>query len=203
MTDNSLADKVLFESRNFVVTPTAGSIVPGWLLLIPKTHHLCFGELNESLWHEMLELRTLAADALYQVAGNVAFFEHGPSQPATTVGCGVDHAHLHLVSTDINLLAGARKISKSPINWERCSGIHVVQDYWNKKNPYLYVEQAGEAWIGTHSQIESQLFRKVIANGVGLTDCFDWKTHSFEENISKSIKAIDSLNLKNINSTCA
>ena len=40
---NQIADHVLFESANFVVVPTVGSIIPGWLLVVPRSHFLSVG----------------------------------------------------------------------------------------------------------------------------------------------------------------
>src|SRR6266566_5391719 len=89
-----LWDHVLFESRNFVVVPTVGAIIPGWLLLLPRKHFLCVGAMSDGLFCELLELRRVATKALSDSFGGVTCFEHGPAEPCTKVGCGVDHAHL-------------------------------------------------------------------------------------------------------------
>ena len=41
-----MSDHVLFESENFVVVPTIGSIVPGWLLVVPRSHFMSVGSFD-------------------------------------------------------------------------------------------------------------------------------------------------------------
>ena len=50
-------DRVLFASANFVVVPTVGSILPGWLLIVPREHFLCFGAMGDGLLCEAIDLR--------------------------------------------------------------------------------------------------------------------------------------------------
>lgn len=187
-----LWDQVLFESSNFVVVPTVGAIIPGWLLLLPRKHFLCVGAMSDALFCELLELRSVAARALRDSFGAVTFFEHGPAAPCTRVGCGVDHAHLHLVATEIDLLRGAAQISQSELDWKAVAGLEATADFHRRKLPYLYVERAnGEARIGTSSLIESQLFRRVIAAAHDLGGLFDWKLHPFERNVEDTIDRIE------------
>ena len=50
-------DEPLFESPNFVVLPSLGALVEGWLLLVPKKHFICMGELPDSVANEMQEVK--------------------------------------------------------------------------------------------------------------------------------------------------
>lgn len=175
-----------------MVVPTVGAIVPGWLLVVPRKHFLCVGAMGDALRREMRELSETAAEALRVSFGPVTFFEHGPTEPATSVGCGVDHAHLHVVASNVDLLGGARQIAQQPLSWSRVAGMQLTADYFRRRLPYLYVELPnGEVWLGTHSKIESQLFRKVIAAASGRADVFDWKCHSFEENVHQTVHTVE------------
>jgi diadenosine tetraphosphate (Ap4A) HIT family hydrolase len=185
-------DQVLFESPNFVVVPTVGSIVPGWLLILPRKHFLCVGAMGDAMIQEMLDLRRRAAASLRVEFGPVTFFEHGPAEPGTSVGCGVDHAHLHLVATRINLVEGAQQVLQEPLTWASVGGLEATATSFARKTSYLYVELAnGKAWIGTGNRIGSQAFRKVIAAASGRTEAFDWKCHAFETNIQETIRAVE------------
>src|SRR5262245_16650287 len=77
-------DQILFESQNFVAVPTRGSIIPGWLLIIPRAHFLCVGALNAEMMREFITFRDRVASALHKIFGPVAFFEHGPATPCTS-----------------------------------------------------------------------------------------------------------------------
>src|ERR1700674_1783452 len=95
-----ILNQPFLESRNFVVLPSLGALVEGWLLLVPKTHVICMGELSDNLTAEMQELKSRIRETLQRAYGNVCAFEHGPSRAKTSLGCGVDHAHLHLVPAE-------------------------------------------------------------------------------------------------------
>src|SRR5258708_29134184 len=87
----------LFESENFVVVPSLGALVEGWFLLLPKDHYLCMGALPQSLLDEMMQLRQTVLSFAEGTYEDICAFEHGPHQENRSIGCGVDHAHLHLV----------------------------------------------------------------------------------------------------------
>src|SRR5438874_13100152 len=80
-------DQILFESPNFVAVPTRGSIIPGWLLIIPRAHVLCIGALDSETMSEFVVFRDKVASALRNAFGPVAFFEHGPVMPCTSICC--------------------------------------------------------------------------------------------------------------------
>src|SRR5579862_8951840 len=89
-------DIPLFESPNFVAVPSLGALVEGWLLLIPKCHVLSLGSLPDSTHEELNEFKEFLYAALIQCYGSASAFEHGPIIEKSAVGCGVDHAHLHI-----------------------------------------------------------------------------------------------------------
>jgi ATP adenylyltransferase len=183
-----IADRVLFESENFVVVPTVGSIVPGWLLVVPRSHFLSIGSLDEAQFREFVTLQKTAAEALRECFGSVYIFEHGAARECETVGCGVDHAHLHIVATSVDILADAKALSTAHLQWRPVSGIQTTRSYATEQMPYVFVQPPyGDAWIGSANTIESQLIRKIIAAATGQPDCWDWKSHPFEDNARETV----------------
>src|SRR5258706_7191524 len=92
-----LYDEVLARLHNCVVTPTLGSIIPNWLLIIPEEPVLHFSKWNtrfgvspERVVNDLLHQRGIHPD-------RAVWFEHGPARAGSLVGCGVDHAHLHVL----------------------------------------------------------------------------------------------------------
>jgi len=115
-----------------------------------------------------------------------------PCVKRESVGCGVDHAHLHIVATSLDLLAGAKTTSQTRLQWRQVSGIQAAKPYVAEQMPYVFVQQArGDSWIGTASKIESQLIRKVIAAHAGRPGCWDWKTHPFENNVGETVRRLE------------
>ena len=109
-----------------------------------------------------------------------------------SVGCGVDHAHLHIVATGLDLVAGAKALGKTQLQWRPASGIQASRPYVSEQMPYVFVQpSSGGAWIGSASAIESQLMRKVIAAHTGQPDCWDWKAHPFESNVRETVAKLE------------
>jgi len=182
------SDHVLFESPNFIVVPTIGSIIPGWLLVVPRSHFLNVGSFDVALLQEFMRIREIAAEALRDCFGPVTFFEHGPVRERESVGCGVDHAHLHIVATEIDLPAVVKRSGETQLQWRPVSGIQATRPFVIEQMPYVFLQQSsGAAWIGSASVIESQLVRKVIAEQAGQPERWDWKSHSFESNITRTV----------------
>lgn len=50
------ASRIILETENFVVFPTEGCFKIGYLLVMPKQHFLCFGELDPELLTELEEI---------------------------------------------------------------------------------------------------------------------------------------------------
>jgi diadenosine tetraphosphate (Ap4A) HIT family hydrolase len=177
-------DQVLFESDNFVVVPTVGAIVEGWVLIVPREPYLCMGAINAELREELQQVVALFAAAIRDCYGEVAAFEHGPSCVGTRVGCGVDHAHLHLLPAPRNLIADVDNVASANLSWHLADGLAATADYFRAGIPYLFVEQPiGCSMIADARQAPSQLFRRVVAYQVGSPEKFDWRGDAMESNV--------------------
>jgi ATP adenylyltransferase len=174
-------DRVLWETPSFVITPTLGAIVEGWLLVISKRHHLCMGALPPAELHELQSVTHHAASVVQDLYGPVAIFEHGPAQPQQQVGCGVDHAHMHIVPTACDLIAGARKHLPEHVQWELTETFGSIHRYTRAERSYLYLEQYGRRLVASDQELPSQLFRRVIAAHIGEPERWNWREHPFHE----------------------
>lgn len=183
-------DHVLLRSDSFVAVPSRGSIVPGWVLVVSSDHLLSMGAVEQGRRQELAEFVSEVRAMVESAFGPSVVFEHGPASPKLRVGCGVDHAHLHVVPTDIDLLAGIPAVFPSQIAWREISGLSATAELYRRNESYLYVEpHLGGCWLGTHSHLPSQLFRKVIANAVGSPERFDWVAYPEVENVLATINA--------------
>jgi len=184
-------DTVLAETRSFVVCPTVGSVVEGWLLVLPREHTLCLGALSQEKLEELADLKSAVAAVLKAAYGPVAVFEHGPCLPSQAVGCGVDHAHLHMVPTAHDLEVGAGSVSPIPLSWKRVSGIEAARDYYMRGLPYLYLEQPiGTARMATHPELPSQLFRRVLAAYAGKPGRWDWRSFAYAGKVARTVRTL-------------
>jgi len=183
-------DKPLFASENFVVIPSLGSLVEGWLLVVPRRHFICMGALPAELVHELEETKVMVARNLRHQYGEVYAFEHGPNMIERPVGCGVDHAHLHLVPLDFDLKSATRSFMPPEAQWKSASW-ESCQAAFHEGKDYLYLEQPlGTGHIATHTTLGSQIFRRAIATHVGSPQRFNWREYPNVEVISRTIQAL-------------
>ena len=81
----------LIETRNFVVIPSLGALVEGWVLVVPKEHRISMGALPAELRAEVENIERRVRRILRQRYGKpIVAFEHGPSGENHGTGCGVD-----------------------------------------------------------------------------------------------------------------
>jgi diadenosine tetraphosphate (Ap4A) HIT family hydrolase len=192
-TSRDLWDTPLFESQNFVALPTVGALVEGWLLIVPREPLLSFAEVPNAHKKELEGFVWEVASALTEAYGPISLFEHGPSSVGSSVGCGVDYAHLHLVPFCCDLVSGA-KIREPLITWRVVTSMTEAwassqrEEYWIVQNEF----NKSPCYRGTFNGINppSQLFRKVIASHLGRPDDFDWKTDLGAANISATFERL-------------
>ena len=184
-------DRILCESPEFIALPTVGAIVEGWLLIVPKDHYLCAGAMEPELLVRLDRFVGVVADRVEREYGEVAIFEHGPSCVGEPVGCTVDHAHIHIVPTRHNLVAGARDLAPRTLQWRRAAGLDDARDLHLRRLPYLYVEQPrGIVHIATGPGIPSQLFRRVVAQFMGAPERYDWRQFPETRNVEATIEKL-------------
>lgn len=180
----------LFESQNFVVLPSLGAIVEGWLLIVPKAHFICIGEMSDLLISEMTELKEKMCNILEENYGPVVLFEHGPNKVACQIGCGVDHAHLHIVPCAFDLAEVAKPFLPNEIEWSEANHQN-CRVAFQKEEDYLYFEQPlGSGRIATNQKFESQIFRKAIASEIGIPTMYNWRERQHLDNIKTTIEKL-------------
>ena len=134
-------DEVLFESANFVAMPTRGSLVEGWLLVVPKEHHYCVGAFAAALITEFQLFRREVQQRLESIYGSVVAFEHGAAGSGRPAGCGVDHAHLHLVPWSGSFAATVTSYGVQDFEWQEIDDLHTLSAIHQSRKDYLFFEE--------------------------------------------------------------
>jgi len=184
-------NRPLIETENFVVVPSLGSLVPGWLLIVPKSHYISMGAIPDLLHSEAdaLEDRTRAL-LKSEFAEHVIVFEHGPSAANHGTGCGVDHAHLHLVPLNCDLVEQVRPFVPNSLKWklgnwnERAEAFSLGQDYLYCKH------EDGCGVVAVSDDFGSQVFRKAISGHLGMAEKFNWREHPRLETVGQTIAVL-------------
>lgn len=180
----------LLETENFKVIPSLGSLVEGWVLIVPKKHYLSFGYLESYFFDELNYLHNKVIATLKQLYNkNIIAFENGTLDVGSSIGCGVDYAHIHYVPLEIDVISLVNEFYNSSIKWEKVASLLATKKKIGSSTPYLFVENnQREKYICEIFQPYSQLIRKIIAKHAGKDDQFDWKKYHFEDNINKTIE---------------
>jgi ATP adenylyltransferase len=168
----------LIETENFVVIPSLGALVEGWLLIVPKRHHISYGALPVALRAEADALELQTRELLEsQYKKPVVTFEHGPSAAKHGTGCGVDHAHLHLVPIECDLFAAVVSFVPPTVQW-------MASDWSEREHAYrygldyLYLKPPGSGGlIAVADDFGSQVFRRAISLHLGVEGEYSWRDY--------------------------
>jgi diadenosine tetraphosphate (Ap4A) HIT family hydrolase len=166
-----LPTRVIYETEHFVVVPSIGQLVEGYLLIVPRGHYLSIGHLPQTLLLEFEKLQKLTKSILTDAYTSPILFEHGPVSEKQHGGCCVDHAHLHLVPANVDLRGRLDNLlpSKSILSFAE------LALETSSERPYLYYEsQNGDRSVYPATGVPSQLLRKVLAQELGIPDQWDW-----------------------------
>lgn len=87
--------RVIARTRHFAAFPTLGQLFLGSLLVVPLAHNETCAELSAEHREELVQFTSVLSERL-KPWGEPVFFEHGAAA-MTGAGCGLYHAHLHIV----------------------------------------------------------------------------------------------------------
>ncbi|MEO9827644.1 MAG: HIT domain-containing protein [Paracoccaceae bacterium] len=182
----ALYDKIVEETRNFAVLPTKGSLVPGWLLIVPKFPTPRMADVPQNMSNELNDLLGRLTAKLENEFGTAYTFEHGGLK-GSRVSCGVDQAHLHVAPLKFDLVNAAQ--SESPNGWFPVDPDRLLPtkaaggEYW-------FASDGDSAICKMIDRPQSQFFRKIIAKESGNEELWDYREEDFIENVALTIDAM-------------
>lgn len=180
---HAVFDRPVLEGVDFVAVPAVGSLVEGYLLIIPRRHYLNIAEMPAEVLSEFARMKSTVRELLAAHFAPPLFFEHGMVCPTNAAGACVEHAHLHCLPLGADLtprLAASHRL-------ERIAGLHEVAGQGLLNQSYIYFEnQREEKFIIRDPAVPSQYLRRMIAEELGSPDSWDWAVFTFEENARKT-----------------
>lgn len=181
-------NKILYESNNFVVFPSLGQIVEGYLLIAPKKHLIATGEIPTELYPELNSVYQKVKKVLSDVYESPLFFEHGPISQNKRGGCCIEHAHFHAVPVKVDILEDLAKHFK----YKGIKTFSGIRKQFKKGVPYFYYESnLGKRYLFEIPEIvPSQYIRKIIAYKIGKPERWDWRICLGLDELSKTIKKL-------------
>jgi hypothetical protein len=161
----------------YMAFTSVGALVEGWSLVSPRAHAVnLLDSYDDAAFLSFVRKAIVAAESIY---GPVSVFEHGGQHEDSETSCGTSHAHLHIVPVQFSLQQEAISFD-SRLSWLKCS----LKDIKSlvETSEYLYVSDAynGEETTGDLCILEegqSQFFRRVVANRLGIPEEWNYRTH--------------------------
>ena len=174
----SLETRIVFSTNNFVVLPSVTPLVEGHVLLLPKRHVTSLAQVTRNNREELNRLLQFIYGKVGDLWTRPIIFEHGIGEEKTG-GCGVTHAHLHIVplhSRDrVSVWSSlAQKISDFPSQ----APLLEILDNLGTKDSYLIIgDDPMKISCRVSDSLPSQLMRQLIADTL-LLPGWDWRDMS-------------------------
>lgn len=176
---------ILFESNNFYVKPALGHFIQGYCLVISKEHLRTMAELEAQ---ECAELERVLNEishrltALYKT--NICIFEHGAVCPTNRAGACIDHAHMHIVSTNCDVRGRLRAFHE-----HRISDVAELRDFGDGRKSYIYYDRRpGDRLVYTcDNRVPSQFMRRLLCEELGMGLEWDWRVAPLSQEIESFV----------------
>jgi hypothetical protein len=187
-------DRPLLTASKWIVAPTLGAIIPGWLLAIPRRPALNFSQWATDEAERPETILQQLREHLGLSSREVIWFEHGPVQNGTIIGCGLDHAHIHVLikpSFSFELFEATAR-SLSDLDWKRSPA---EEGYAGLSDCHSYLIAGSGESVLTALNVEkagSQFFRRVVSK-LAAEAGWDYRRHPHAKNISQTISTFRSL----------
>lgn len=186
-----LENTILYESDSFVVMPTLGQFVEGWLLIVSKQHSECSRLLTLNDAEELSHLVNVVKDIVSRQYGQCIIFEHGPANNIQiSGGCCVKHTHIHLVPCSDHDVFTSYITFASTINVKLSDLPMLIPD----DNGYLLISDSKPDSMYTvyriNDVIPRQFLRQVLAATCNCQAFWDWRCYPFHNNILRTIQRL-------------
>jgi len=181
--------RIIASTEHFVALPTLGQLVPMSILVLPKEHFETFAQLPGEQHQEAAQFLADVALRLERF-GEVFTFEHG-SHSSTRGGCGIYHAHTHLLPLP-------SVVAHQDLLHDRCVHVQDLPGAWPRlasvSEYLLSVDSQGNVRysVPEDESFVSQHARKRIVERFELDRPWDWRAYSHAE--PEVLRAIASLN---------
>jgi len=193
-----LWDREILRTDRFVALPSAGSLVSGWTLVVPRSPMINLARLDDAGRAELDSIIEIVAGSLAATGQRIYCFEHGSGWSGSATGCGVDQGHLHIVPLPFDVRAAARARTDGAIDWSSSTsdGPTLAQLPSGGEYVALWSAHEGSPMIGAVRRPVSQWIRRVVADKLGMADEWDYRNHPQTRNVSRTLEMLVPLRAK-------
>lgn len=190
-------DREILRTEHFVVVPSAGSLVAGWVLAVPRRPMFNLSQTDLAERQELGEIVKIVSRLLETKGEEVFCFEHGSCKAGSLTGCGVDQAHLHIVPLPFDLLSAVSEKASDDIVWHQQADITSPLDALPESGEYVAVWSVadGRNMIGNVRRPISQWVRRVIADKLGIGAEWNYRNHPKIDQIRQTLEIMSGLRM--------
>ena len=171
-----IKNRFCFESPNFIVVPSVSPLNAGHVLIFTKEHRSSMMSIPVTVKAQLFEVIAKMYDHVRANFGTPFIFEHGANDPADQ-GCGVNHAHIHILPLEVSLRNQVMKeirLQYPPDNWGSIQELLFNESI--SPSDLLYGENPDRMLFYNSGMILSQSIRRIISAIKGSPQ-WDWKEH--------------------------
>ncbi len=171
----SLTSRIAFSSDNFVVLPSVSPLVEGHVLLLPKDHITSLAQLTEDNKEEFDSLLQFVYRKVGDLWARPIIFEHGVGN-GRTGGCGVTHAHLHIVPIpSVHKESLWSSIARELGDFPSQAPLLEILDHLDAEDSYIIVgDDTIQISCCVREDLPSQIMRRLIAETLSLSN-WNWR----------------------------
>ena len=184
--------RVVAQTRHAFCVPTLGPIVEGHCLVFSRRQVLNLTQLGLVERASYLEFVRSTARLIECAYGPSILFENGALEAGTSVGCGIDRAHLHIVpGFEAHRIMAALAMRHTLIGqctsftrWLRVTKAAIA--------PYMVVGQTtGPVAIFRYRGArESQCIRRILSGIVERPESWDWRAAKDDATMERTLRTL-------------
>jgi diadenosine tetraphosphate (Ap4A) HIT family hydrolase len=184
---NSVQNREVISTEGLRVFASIGQIVEGYLLIAPKAHYTALDQMPSQLLQELSAIFASLKSTVSAEFGPSLCFEHGAREPLNG-GCGIYHAHLHLVPFERAHDPVAKLKTRFP--YEQVCHFQDIAKVTGRSSPYLlYEDTESNKYVFLADNLPSQYVRRLLAEVLGQTN-WDWRTAGREERLLNTLNRL-------------
>lgn len=191
--DTTFTSRLLFETEHFAVVPDISPLVPGHVMILPKSHQRSFGAVPLEQSDEFSDLMTRVKRVLTECYEPPVILEHGTNSLSVGGGC-VSHAHLHFMPRPVDFRPALREYGMSSI-----SRFEDLRTWADQDRSYVfYTGVDGAMYVADQLfGIPRQFIRIEFARAIGLPDpLWNWREHILLENLESTFNTLSKASWK-------
>lgn len=155
----------LYEDSLFLIVCDYHPLVEGHILIIPKKHISCMGNLDNKSFEHYKNLYKKVKSFMKNTYGPVGVFEHG------IVGQTVFHAHTHLLPFNHK----TSEIIENQNNLKQINSLNDIQKEFEINKKYLFLENNDKIYLVDTSLAFPRFFRDIYSEILGAKERANWK----------------------------